>query len=100
MGPESEHHPSSFHQGLVSLRVSLLVSDDFFGPIIRVNPRLAVMFWAAVPEAAVDKHCYPLSREHQIGSSPEGRNRARGHSISEPHCMDQFPNSQFRTGVP
>jgi len=98
--PDTENSPASRHKYCVSLTVTLFVACEFSSPEIGVRMGDDEMIGAAVPEATIDKHGETFTREHEIGGSPDSRNRTRAHTEAQSTAVCSGSEAAFRKGIP
>ena len=71
MLPDADHVPSVISQRFAVGTIALYVSGDLRLPISNIGLRTQSAFLAAVPIAAVDKHCYAMPWKHEIRPTTE-----------------------------
>jgi len=99
MLPDANHSPSSLDEQLVGVGVPLAIVSDLVGPERRVRLRDRVMFWTAVPEAAVDEHGDLRAREYEVRPSVQSRDRTVVDAISQARRMCGAPDSELGLSV-
>src|SRR5262249_49617015 len=71
------------------------IGFDLVGPPLRMRLRRTRVFWAAVPEAAVDEDGYPRRPENEVGGTPEVGERLGVDSVSEAASSQLFPQERL-----
>lgn len=71
MFPEPQYSPPGLGQKVRGLEISFHSPAKLRVPERPIRRRRAVMFWAAVPEAAIDEYGHILPSEHNVGPSSQ-----------------------------
>ena len=84
MFPEAQHHPASFAKAGVRIDISCDVRGDLVGPIVRVVIEdSAPVFWAAMPEASINKDGDAGANKDDIRPPANGGIRCNADTVSE-----------------
>jgi hypothetical protein len=93
--PDARNIPSGLAEEPIGLAVTGNVPQDLRAPVLSVGLGDAAVIRAAMPVAAVHEHGYLRSREHQIGTAIQGRQRLVIDAVSQACGMDEAPHPKF-----
>jgi hypothetical protein len=93
--PNPNYSPSGLAEEFVGAGVPFPVVSDLLGPERRIGLRDRVMFWTAVPEAAVDEHGHLRPREHEVRPPVQRRDRTEVDAISQARSVCGAPDSEL-----
>jgi hypothetical protein len=81
MFPDSETKPAGYCKPFIGIAVAGPIDDHLPSPIIDVCSGDCVVFWTAVPEAAVEKNRDAFGGKDQVGGAAETLDRCGRDSI-------------------
>ena len=95
MLPVPDHSPPRCREHLGRLLVTLPVASDLRRPEIRSSLRNGEVLRAAVPEASIDEHGNPLTRERNVHRPATGSRDLEIHAVAVPSRMQRVSKRQF-----
>jgi len=98
--PDPQDGPPFLGQVLVGVSVTALVGRQFRDPPLGVVGRPRPVLRTAVPEATVDEHSQPRSREGDVDRSSVAARNPRDHSIAATSAVELLAKCEFGRGVP
>lgn len=99
MLPESQHHPTGVIQSRSRLSVTALVALQLRQPIVRIRLRHHEVFRASVPEAPIDEHRDPATREHNVCRSSKCRFGTEVCSVPQSARVQERPHGPLRDRI-
>lgn len=97
--PDPDHGPSLRRQLLIRLAVPLDVPTELSLPPLAVGPRLSLVFWAPMPEAAVHEYDESLGRESHIGATAQEAWKREVHPEPESPSVEESTEGQLGSRV-
>lgn len=97
MRPESEYRPAEQLQSIICVAVSLPICFDLLPPEFRVTFRPGRMFWAAVPETAIDENGDLPPGKGDIRNSTRLPQNLIVDSVAQTDSIQLLPQCYFRT---
>lgn len=99
MLPYPQNSPSGCLQRPYGLKVTRSIVVDLLGPVFGVCLRSVVVDRAAVPKTAVDKDGHTITRENDVGSTPQLLNRSSIDEIPTTSCVQKSADCELRSCI-
>ena len=102
MRPESQRRPTDGLESRVRIRISLAVGLDLLPPELGVSLRPRGMFWATVPEAAIDEDCDLATGECHVRDAARFLQHLIADPVAQADALHLAPQRQLciRTRLP
>lgn len=92
MFPGPDDLPTSLSQLRIGIPVSAPIGLDLLTPEVRITGGPGCVFWAAVPETAIDEDGYSCSREGDINAPAFVGQNGGIHSVTEATRVQRSPD--------
>src|ERR1017187_4141721 len=86
-------------EDLVGLDVALAIITNFPGPVVGVGDGNCVVFWAAVPETAIEEYSDLGTCEDNISGAANTWQGTRGNAVAKAKAVHCLPQRQFGAGI-
>ncbi len=100
MFPDLNYQPTFFFEPLESFGVSRSITFNLWNPIIGIGFWCRIVFWASVPEAAIDENGDLCLREDNVRPSIPILDWPSVNSIAKSARMQMSAHNEFRLCVP